>query len=477
MHYNNHSSQIKRELLIHILELMKSGRLVEEIDRIPYRMTGSGYSPVRCCVHHDRVIMRYRLLAWLGFSVEDMAEDGAPLSEWAEGALSRETMAGPILTVLDEACNACVRTRFLVTNACQGCLARPCSMNCPRKAVTMLEGHAVIDKETCVNCGICQQVCPYHAIIKLPVPCEEACPVGAVTKNAEGEERIDYTKCVYCGNCIRECPFGAMMERSSIVDVTKRLLAGGKLAALYAPAVAAQFRAPLGKLEAALRRAGFSDVFEVALGADITSAREAAEFGERMTEGTGFMTTSCCPAFVQTVDRHIPALKPRVSSTRSPMHYTAEIAHREAPEACRVFIGPCVAKRKEVQDDPLVDFAISAEELGALFVALDIDVQDMPDETGPRQASGMGRGFAASGGVLGAVRARLSRPEILRGETVNGLNPESMKTLRSYAEGNCLANFVEVMACAGGCLAGPSTLTNPKIAALQLRKIVEGSAF
>ena len=71
-------------------------------------------------------------------------------------------------------------------------------------------GRAKIDAEKCVNCGLCMQNCPYHAIIKVPVPCEEACPVGAISKDENGKERIDYSKCIYCGACMRECPFGAM---------------------------------------------------------------------------------------------------------------------------------------------------------------------------------------------------------------------------------------------------------------------------
>lgn len=479
MHYNNNAALVKRELLVRLIRLMREDRLEQGIDRIPYEMTPPGYDHIRCCVHHDRAILKTRLLARLGFSVENYEDDGTPLAEWAAKALERETVTEPILTVLDEACNACVKTQFLVTNACQGCLARPCKMNCPKKAIDMVEGHARIRNDSCVNCGICLQMCPYHAIIKIPVPCEEACPVDAISKDADGKERIDYEKCVYCGNCMRECPFGAMMDKSQIVDVLKAKKKGKKLAAMFAPAVAGQFRATVGKLIAALEAAGFDAVYEVARGADVTAQKEAHEFVERMEKGDPFMTTSCCPAYIQTVRKHVPALASRVSDTRTPMHYTAELAAAEKPDHVRVFVGPCLAKRKEGIDDPLVDYVVSVEELGALFVALDIDVSEMPDDPVLRPAKAGGRSFPWSGGVAGAVARHVPASAGLRPDTVDGLDKEGMKKLKAYAAcadaSKLEGNLLEVMACRGGCVSGPSVIANAKVAAMQLKKIAEAS--
>lgn len=476
MHYNNNAALVKRELLISLIKLMLEDRLEDGIDKIPYEMTREkDYQPIRCCVHHDREILKSRLLARLGFSVEQYVDDGTPLAVYAREALKREKITAPILTVLDEACNACVKTQFMVTNACQGCLARPCMMNCPKKAVSIVEGHAVIDKDKCVNCGICQQVCPYHAIIKIPVPCEEACPVGAISKDANGKERIDYEKCIFCGNCMRECPFGAMMDKSQIIDVLAAKKRGKKLAALFAPAVAGQFKASLGKLVAALEKAGFDAVYEVARGADITAEKEAHEFAERMERGEPFMTTSCCPAYVEAVRKHLPALKSRVSDTRTPMHYTAELAAREKPDHLRVFIGPCLAKRKEGIDDPLVDYVLSVEEIGALFVAMGIDVAEMEEKALEKEALSGGRSFAWSGGVSTAVQAYLPAHIPFKGEAIDGLTKESFRVLKSWVEGKNTGNLLEVMACTGGCVAGPSTITNPKVATMQLKKIAEAS--
>lgn len=477
MHHNNNASLVKRELLVHMIRLELEGRLEEDIDRLPYRMTcDPGYQPVRGSVYHDRSILKSRIVARLGFAVESYVDDGTSLAPFVRAARDRAAPEAPILTVLDEACNACVKSQFLVTNACQGCLARPCVLNCPKKAIRMENDKAVIEKSLCVNCGICQHVCPFHSIIKIPVPCEEACPVGAISKDEDGKERIDYHKCVFCGNCMRECPFGAMMDKSQILDVLCRMREGRPLAVLFAPAVAGQFRAPLGKLVAALKKAGFAAVYEVARGAEITAAKEAHELEERLAKGEPFMTTSCCPAYVQTVRKHLPALAPRVSDTRTPMHYTAAQAAAERPDCLRVFIGPCLAKRQEGIEDDLVDYVISVEELGALFVAMGIEIGEQAEEAIDAPAGLWGRSFAWAGGVSGAVGARLPSSVAFKPVKLDGLTKEGMKTLRAWAEGAHDGNLLEVMACQGGCVAGPSVITNPKVALAQLKKIAETSA-
>ncbi|GHV88260.1 hypothetical protein AGMMS50267_06200 [Spirochaetia bacterium] len=473
MHYNNNAVLVKRQLLISLIKLFLEDKLEEGIDRIPYQMTGGDdYEPVRCCVYHDREILKSRLIARLGFSIEGYKDDGGSLSGYVRKALERERITGPFITVLDDACNACVKTQFLVTNACQGCLARPCFMNCPKKAIAITQNHASIDNSKCVNCGICLQSCPYHAIIKIPVPCEESCPVGAIAKDEDGKERVDYQKCVFCGNCMRECPFGAMMDKSQIIDVLKAKKAGKKLSALLAPAIAGQFRTSLEKLTGALKKAGFDEVYEVALGADITAQKEAQEFTERMEKGEPFMTTSCCPAYRELVKKHLPALAPRVSDTRTPMHYTAEIAAQDHPENLRVFIGPCLAKRKEGVDDSLIDLVLSAEEIGALFMAMNIDTTTVEESaTAIGKAKKYGRSFPWSGGVAEAVKGNLEDASNFRPVSVDGFTKEGLKTLKDWSEGNNTGNILEVMACTGGCIAGPMVIVNPKISLNQVKKL------
>ncbi|MCD1654370.1 4Fe-4S dicluster domain-containing protein [Treponema zuelzerae] len=477
LNINNGAAQIKREILVRIAKLQLAGKLEEGVHYIPREMAPRNSEPRRCCIYHDREVLRLRVMARLGHSVEDY-DDEKKLAEYAKEALEREKPTEPMLTVLDDACNACVRAHYMVTNACQACIARPCMMNCPKKCIDITGGRAHIDPEACVNCGICMQNCPYHAIIRIPVPCEEACPVGAISKDENGKERIDYSKCTFCGACMRECPFGAMMDKGQIVDVIRKLMEGKKVVAMYAPAIAAQFRAQPGQLEGAFKAAGFHKTFEVAVGADITADKEAHEFEERMEHGDTLMTTSCCPAYVRAVQIHAPDLIPCVSDTRSPMHYTAEMAKKEDPEYVTVFIGPCLAKRKEGLDDSHVDYVLSAEEIGALFVAKEIDIGECEVIVCGQQPTASGRNFAQSGGVAEAVRVRLKHPENLRPFVINGLDVAGMKQLKAFGKAAaekkpCEANLVEVMACPGGCIAGPSVITNPKVASAQLKKYVE----
>jgi iron only hydrogenase large subunit-like protein len=296
--------------------------------------------------------------------------------------------------------------------------------------------------------------------------------VGAIRKNENGKECIDYGKCIFCGNCMRGCPFGAVMDKSQLVDVIKHIMSGKTVAALYAPAIAVQFRGGTGRLESALLEAGFSGVVEVALGADITADKEAEEFAERMKHGEKLMTTSCCPAYVRAVRRHVPALSACISSTRSPMHYAAELAKKEFPDCITVFIGPCLAKRQEGLEDEFVDYVLSAEEIAAIFTAKEIDVAKCTPHPAEKTPTKTGRRFAKSGGVAEAVRARLKDPSKLRAAVIDGLDKEGMKQLAAFgkiqtgeaATDGSTPNLVEVMSCRGGCIAGPSVIVNPKTA-------------
>ena len=172
LNINNYAANVKREILVRIARLQLDGKLTEGVHYIPREMAPLDSKPIRCCIYHDRAILRMRVLARLGISIENY-DDDRPLAEYAKDALERDSPTWPMLTVLHDACNACVKTHYMITNACQGCFARPCMMNCPRKAITV-DRRAVIDEAKCVNCGLCMQNCPYHAVIKIPVPCEEA---------------------------------------------------------------------------------------------------------------------------------------------------------------------------------------------------------------------------------------------------------------------------------------------------------------
>lgn len=469
MNYMNNATLIRRELITRLAKLFFQDNL-REIDRIPLEMAPKKGADLRfrCCIHKERAILKYRLMALLGLSMENEEDELKRLSEYARE--ERDLKSGdPVITVIDEACSSCVKINYFITNACQGCVARPCTLTCRKDAIEIKNGKAEIDHDKCVNCGLCKDKCPYHAIIHMPVPCEEACPVGAISRNSDNREEIDFDKCIYCGKCMRECPFGAVMERSQLMNILKCLKSDQKVVAMIAPAIIGQFSAEPEQVFAAVKNLGFDEVAEVAYGAEITTEHESHEFIEKMEEGAPFMTTSCCPAYTEAVKKHILGLEGYVSTTPTPMHYTAGHVSETFPGAVRVFVGPCVAKKREALDDPHVDYILSIEELGALFVAKGIDVQKCEPQPATLTGKSTGRGFPVSGGVTNAVKERVGEKMEVSGVTINGLSKKSLKELKKF-EKKCPGNFVEVMACEGGCIAGPNVISNPRIAEKSLKK-------
>lgn len=460
MSIDNEALLLKREILIRVATLAWNGTLATDLRRLPYEMTASGRPSYRCCVHHERAILKDRTLAVLGHAVETR-DEAVDLGEAAEAAWNRESPDPFPLTVVDEACKGCVRSRFSVTNACMGCVARPCRNVCPKGSVTVAGGRASIDPETCIDCGKCLEACPYHAIIHIPIPCEEACPVGAVSKGPDGKETIDPDKCILCGRCVTACPFGAVMEKSDVVRIVRTLKEPGRNAvALVAPSVLGQFPGDLEHIYGAVRDLGFADVREVAEGAEATAACEAGEWTHVRSQGQPFLATSCCPAWVR-ASRQIPGMGAFVSTTPSPMVFAARKARRDHPEALLVFIGPCTAKRQEAAETGAVDAVLTFEELGALFVARGVEVSR--SEPFPlKDKRPEGRGFALSGGVAAAVVA--AGAVGVKPELINGLTRKSLNLLKVYAKGKGAGNLVEVMACEGGCVAGPGKVCSVKVA-------------
>lgn len=461
MPHDTNTTRIRRELLVKVAAALREGDLPGRVDRFPLELRPRGERALRCCVHRERAVLRYRAMALLGFSVQDETDELKPLADYAREAQARERRDPRLLTVIEEACSACVRTAYFVSNACRGCAAQSCALACPRHAIRVADGQSSIDPALCVNCGKCRDVCAFNAILRVPIPCEEACPVDAITRGPSGKQEIRHDLCIACGKCMQACPFGAVAEQSEVVEVLGALAAGKGLVALFAPALAAQFQAPLENLAGALRRLGFRGVVEVAAGADLAAEAERRE----LEEGAPFLTSSCCPAYTALVAAKLPSLLPRVSATATPLTYAAALAAQRFPGIPRVFISPCVAKRREAQAGS-VEHVLTFEELGAALVAWGIEVDACDPGPADLPATNRGRGFAASGGVAAAVA--------VEAEALSGLGPDTLRRLRLYAGGKGPARFLEVMACEGGCIAGPCTLADPKVA--RRRAVAWGSA-
>ncbi|MBR4848379.1 MAG: monomeric [Bacteroidaceae bacterium] len=461
MEFSNNTMFVRYKLLTQLVSMWKRNELREKIDSMPYEMYPRNQKPKgRCCIHKERAVIKYKTMAMLGFTMQDEVNEMDTLSKYVERMQERDGVHmedGAILHVMDEACSSCVKSKYEVSNLCRGCVARPCYTSCPKGAVYYdKDDKAHIDHDKCISCGKCHQVCPYHAIIYMPVPCEEACPVKAISKDEYGVEHIDPKKCIYCGKCLNACPFGAIFDKCEVFDVLKEIEKGEKVIAMVAPAVLAQFGKPIEQVYGALKALGFSDVVEVAYGAEETIRREAEELKEKIEEGQPFMTTSCCPAYVNLAKKHIPEIVKYVSSTGSPMHYTAIYAKEKFGEECKtVFIAPCASKKAEGAADKNVDYVWTFRELNAVIQGMGIDIESTMPYTPAEHASRDAHNFAKTTGVFTAVKNHIG-DESLEGVVIADLHKKNIAMLRAYAKtGKCPGKLVEVMSCPGGCITGP----------------------
>ena len=436
---------LKYKVLREVAREAWNDTLLENLMDIPKKIIPGNTPTMRCCVYKERAILAERVQLAMGGSKD----------------------SHNVIEVIETACDECPMGGYEVTNACRGCLAHRCEDVCKRGAISFDHNHvAHIDKSKCVGCGMCAKVCPYTAIISRKRPCENACKIKAISMNENKAAQIDDEKCISCGACVYQCPFGAITDKSYILDVIDLIKKSEgnsqyKVYAVVAPSISSQFTyAKLGQVISGLKKLGFHAVIEAALGADMVAYEESKELAEK-----GFLTSSCCPAFVSYIEKAFPDLLPYVSHNLSPMATIAKYIKNNEPNASVVFIGPCTAKKAEVQKEsvkPYVDVAMTFEELQALFDSRDIDIMTL-DEDVLDNASYFGRIFARSGGLSDAVAQGLKEHGIkdfeLKALPCDGIEACKVALLRKRK--NLLdANFIEGMACVGGCIGGAGCLTH-----------------
>lgn len=466
---NNQFTVMKRQIETDVLKSFFQGTLETDVDRIPLKVIPKDRIPNRCCIYKERAMVRYRIMALMGIDIERFDDESKPLAEYVKEVMDKDQPPAPMLTTISTACYGCPPEQYRVTDQCRGCFARPCTANCPRDAIDFATGKAHINTDRCVRCGKCKEVCPYTAIIHIPVPCEAACPVGCVKKNEKGYVEIDHKHCISCGRCATSCPFGAIVERSGLFPVVKRLKEGVPCTAMIAPAIEGQFPGTLAQIVAALLKLGFKRVVEVSRGAEVTSIVESAELQKRKEEEHEWMTTSCCAAYLEVGNKLLPFLKERRSDAKTPMGYTAEMCRKENPENFTVFIGPCYAKKIEAARDPNVDGVLTFSELAAMFLAKDIDVREQePADLGDDSTFSDCRGFAVTHGVLDSVMLRYKGKETPKAMTINGMDKKVYTLMKIWQKRKPDADIVEVMVCEGGCIGGPGCIVKPQVA-LRLR--------
>ena len=371
-----------------------------------------------------------------------------------------------VIEVIEIACDECPAAGYEVTTSCRGCLAHRCEDVCKRGAISFDNNHvAHIDKSKCVECGQCAKVCPYAAIVNHKRPCQNACKVKAISINEDNAASIDNEKCISCGACVYQCPFGAISDKSYILNAIDLIKKSDnnknyKVYAIVAPSISSQFvYAKLGQVITGMKELGFHTVIEAALGADMVAMEESKELAEK-----GFLTSSCCPAFVQYIKSAFPGLLEFVSHNPSPMLALAKYIKGNEPDAKVVFIGPCTAKKLEAQLEdvkPYVDAVLTFEELQALYDSRDIEITSL-EEGVLDNASYFGRIFARSGGLSDAVAEAMKEQNIdfdLKAISCDGIEECKLALLKKNK--NVLdANFIEGMACVGGCIGGAGCLTH-----------------
>lgn len=360
------------------------------------------------------------------------------------------------------------------------------------------------DASKCILCGDCVRMC------------EEIQGVGAIDFVGRGAEMkinpafgepIAQSNCVGCGQCAAVCPTGAIVVKNDTQKLWRALAdEKTKVVVQIAPAVRVGIshemglgdgENAMGKITAALRRLGFDEVYDTTTGADLTVLEEAAELATRLAEGKNLpLLTSCCPAWVNYVEKHAPSMMNHISTCRSPMEMFGAVLKEQLKTSSRklvsVAIMPCTAKKFEVSraefvrnGEPDVDISITTQELihmigeaGIVFDELDPESVDMPFGV----SSGAGVIFGVTGGVTEAVLRRLDDDKStsalkaiaftgVRGEqgikeatvsiggaqvkiaVVSGL-ANAGKILEQIEDGTCPYHFIEVMACPGGCVSG-----------------------
>lgn len=441
--FNTQVEYIKYNVLKEVATYAWEDSLYEHLLDIP-KMINPTKKPIsRCCVYKEHAILAERVKIAIGGLFSDKH----------------------IVNVIDIACDECPVGGYEVSNRCRGCLAHKCQSVCPRGAISLDQNnHAIIDKSKCIECGLCAKACPYHAISNYQRPCIESCPVGAIRMDEDRVAMIDHDKCITCGACVTKCPFGAMMDKSYIINVIDMILKkkpDEKIYAMVAPSIASQYhQVPVEKVIGGLLELGFDQVIEAALGADLVAASETKELIEKQ-----LLTSSCCPAFVSLVEKHYPEIKQYVSHNLSPMALLGKKIKTEEPLAKVIFIGPCIAKKGEaLKDDvkPYIDAVMTFEELDALFDSKSVKL-DSCEEVSIEDASYHGRVFARSGGLIEAIKEAIKQEDISDFEfnptICNGVE-ECKKTLFKLSKNLPVGNFIEGMACLGGCIGGPGSLSH-----------------
>lgn len=457
----NEAMKLRRKTIVKMAQLFMSDKLKEELPKLNRKLLPGPDPTYRASLYHEREVLKQRIKLYLGMNYEESKDlELYEVADKLEEILADKEKNSEFVQVIKEACDACPSGKYYATDLCRNCVAHSCQAVCPKNAITIESGRAKINPELCVGCGLCEKSCNYFAIVKLQRPCERACFPKALKSDLYGAAEIEKERCVSCASCYVACPFGAIESKSHLLKVLAALKNKEEISVMYAPSIIAQFgpKVEPGNIKAALIKAGFTNAYDVAKWADDVAQEEA----ELVENSENMVTTSCCPAFVEYIEKHQSDFKENISPALSPMAECAK--HVKKPNEKLVFIGPCIAKKMEAYKNGSVDYVITFEEAAALFIATGVEPSMI--EKAEIDGSSDGWNFAASGGVAQAVVNKCKKE--LKVLTMNGL--VSGKESFSFAATEKF-DIMEGMACEGGCICGPGIMVNPKVAKAMLGKL------
>jgi two-component system NtrC family sensor kinase len=289
--------------------------------------------------------------------------------------------------------------------------------------------------------------------------CVRECPAKAIRVEG-GQAAVLHERCIACGNCVKVCA----QQAKRIIDCVprvRRMLAGSRpVFACLAPSFPAAFHpAAPGKVLAAIRRLGFAEIWEVALGAELVG-REYARVAREIPRSGHVLSTSC-PALVFLVQKHLPDLVPELAPIVSPMIATARAIRQRHGQSVRiVFIGPCIAKKKEFRDPAVagdVDAVLTFEELERMLAQDQVAVETLAESGFDSPRCHLGRSFAISGGLLKTAGLRA---DILENDTVVAEGKRRVRAaLDAISGGRTEAHLFDILLC-DGCVNGPVMLNN-----------------